>query len=54
MKKLEMNEMEIVEGGKFWGSETYFGDCVNGAQTVTVMYFVLWAGFITDSYTQGC
>ena len=49
MKKLEMNEMEIVEGGKFWGwSEwTAMGPCTNGKMSVVRHLDTFW---ITVAY----
>ena len=44
MKKLELNQMENLEGGKFWGwtNWTPTGPCENGFQTLVRHYDVLW------------
>jgi hypothetical protein len=44
MKKLELVQMENLEGGKFWGSTGWYnlGGCDNGWQSVKKNYFALW------------
>jgi len=44
MKKLELNQMESVEGGKFWGWTEWKpnGACLNGWQSWTRSYKALW------------
>ena len=49
MKKLELNQMENLEGGKFWGTATTYGACapnVDGTsgctQGIYTQYFVMW------------
>lgn len=44
MKKLEVNQMENLEGGKFWGTGewTAMGSCTNGHQTVYQNTYALW------------
>jgi hypothetical protein len=51
MKKLELNQMENLEGGKFWGWDkdrgAPIGPCINGTQVYEIYYYVL--GFAVDS-----
>ncbi len=44
MKKLEVNQMENLEGGKFWGWTDWkpMGPCTNGWQTLVRHYDTLW------------
>ncbi len=47
MKKLELNQMENLEGGKFWGwtnlDDVNWGNCApDGLQYGTQTYYILW------------
>ncbi len=43
MKKLELNQMENLEGGKFWGwGPARCGTCSGGVQLCTSNYYALW------------
>jgi hypothetical protein len=44
MKKLEVNQMENLEGGKFWGWTDWepMGPCTNGWVAVVRHYDTLW------------
>jgi hypothetical protein len=43
MKKLELNQMENLDGGKFWGwSEWSNGPCVDGFYNRARTYSVIW------------
>jgi hypothetical protein len=44
MKKLELNQMENLEGGKFWGSGEWHnvGGCDNGWQTISSSHYAFW------------
>ena len=49
MKKLEVNQMENLEGGKFWGSETKnIGDCGPQGQFQVTTYYTFWIGVSYD------
>ncbi len=49
MKTLELNQMESIEGGKFWGwSPTgTCSNCINGWQICNYKHQVFW---IVDAY----
>lgn len=51
MKKLELNQMENLDGGKFWGSsETAIGDCGPQGQLMVHTYRAFWT--VIDAYTD--
>ncbi len=55
MKKLELHQMEIVEGGKFWGSSTKnIGDCGPAGQLTVTTYSVFWIGISYDYAYVAC
>lgn len=55
MKKLELNQMENLEGGKFWGwGETRWSDCVDGYQLGTTTYYMLWMNVDSDVSSRAC
>ena len=54
MKKLDLNQMENIEGGKFWGIDPACGDCIDGRRECEFNVHRFW--FIVDSMpeTQYC
>ncbi|WP_445721582.1 hypothetical protein [Flavobacterium sp.] len=57
MKKLELNQMENLEGGrKFWGWSdwTPAGPCVNGMQTMVRTHYILLIENTHDYNVVGC
>lgn len=56
MKKLQLNQMEIVKGGKFWGwSEwTPMGPCTNGKMSVVRHFDALWLNVAYDYDVVDC
>lgn len=51
MKKLELHQMENLDGGKFWGSsETAIGDCGPQGQLMVHTYRAFWT--VIDAYTD--
>ncbi len=56
MKKLEMNQMENLEGGKFWGWGPWrpMSDCINGKQTMIRDYYAFWLDVGNDYNVVDC
>jgi len=55
MKKLSLAQMEKLQGGKFWGSETTCGAIMdNGSgvctQTCTQKYYMFWIVVSSESW----
>ena len=44
MKKLELDQMESIEGGKFWGEGGWHnvGGCNEGFQTISNSHYMFW------------
>ena len=55
MKKLELNQMEGLEGGKFWGwSDWSWGPCNGGLQAGTRHYYAIFIDVDSDFRTRPC
>jgi hypothetical protein len=55
MKKLELNQMENLEGGKFWGwGPITWGECSGGIQIGQQTYYVLWMPVDNGIQTRSC
>jgi hypothetical protein len=55
MKKLELNQMEGLEGGKFWGwGPITWGECSGGIQIGQQTYYVLWMPVDNGIQTRSC
>lgn len=56
MKKLEVNQMENLDGGKFWGWNDWkpMGPCTNGKMTMVRVYDVLWMATDYDYNIVNC
>jgi hypothetical protein len=55
MKKLELNQMEGLEGGRFWGTQESAGPCVNGVAIMRerTCYFWICSDY-EQTYSYGC
>ena len=60
MKKLDVTQMENLQGGKFFGTETTYGPCqstggtTGGIRAVTSTFYVLWLGVQTTTTFENC
>ena len=55
MKKLELNQMEIVEGGKFWGwGDWHWKPCVDGVQEGMRVYSAFWLSVDYEETSRAC
>jgi hypothetical protein len=50
MKKLDLNQPENIEGGKFWGIDPNCGDCINGKMECQFDRYIFWIR--VDSYPE--
>lgn len=53
MKKLELTQMENLQGGKMFNYQQSCGDCNFGSQVCTTTYTILWIPFSSDD-TMPC
>ena len=55
MKKLELNQMKNLEGGRFWGwGDWQSGPCEGGFQNQIRVYSVIWFSVDAETRTVAC
>lgn len=59
MKELNVEQMETVQGGKFWGNETNCTNCIGvpgetGFRDCHSTYYVLWMKWSHKQYSSSC
>ena len=60
MKKLDLAQMEDVQGGKFFGTEIEYGDCqstggtTGGIRYVTETFYAFWLPVQETTYFVNC
>jgi hypothetical protein len=45
MKKLELNQMGLIDGGKMFGYSQWCDRCYNGQQLCVTTYIAFWIPF---------
>jgi hypothetical protein len=54
MKKLNVSQMEKIEGGKFFGATSSCGACNFGERVCVQKYYVFWLKVSEGIYFEEC